>query len=219
LTKSNLKEQETPEAQQPLTQKGKRRCTQEEHIKWWKANSLKGKKLQRKRTIAKRKRLGKPTHTHSNSYSQIGHGSNIWNVNTGMQNTKPTTEQRTPTSNLNKAVFTRRSDPFKAERVDAVLSELTIGDDLTKEQWASIENLLCEFTDCFALSMSEVTVVAGATHKLNVADGTKFKKKVNQRPLSGPQKEYFNGVLDKMLEAGIIAPIDHNDVKCCGQPP
>ncbi|KAF8229648.1 hypothetical protein L208DRAFT_1052333, partial [Tricholoma matsutake] len=97
--------------------------------------------------------------------------------------------------------------------VDAVLSELTIGDDLTQEQCVSIENLLREFADCFALSMSEVTVVAGATHKLNVPEGTVFKTKVNQRPLSGPQKEYFNGVLDKMLEAGIIAPIDHNDVK------
>jgi hypothetical protein len=64
-----------------------------------------------------------------------------------------------------------------------------------------------EFADCFALSMSKVTVVAGATHKLNVPDGTKFKTRVNQRPLSRPQKEYFNSVLDKMLEAGIIAPI------------
>src|SRR5882757_6973151 len=64
--------------------------------------------------------------------------------------------------------------------------------------------------------MSKVTVVPGATHKLNMPEGTKFRTKVNQRPLSGPQKEYFNGILDKMLEAGIIAPIDHNDVKCCG---
>ncbi|KAF8222572.1 hypothetical protein L208DRAFT_1016463, partial [Tricholoma matsutake] len=111
-----------------------------------------------------------------------------------------------------KAVFTQQSDPFKLERVDAVLLELTIGDDLTQEQRVSIENLLREFADCFALSMSEVTVVAGATHKLNVPKGTVFKTKVNQRPLSGPQKEYFNGMLDKMLEAGIIAPIDHNDV-------
>jgi hypothetical protein len=113
-------------------------------------------------------------------------------------------------------VFTQQSDPFKAERVDAVLSEPTIGDDLTEEQCVSIDNLLCEFADCFALSMSEVTVVAGATHKLNIPEGTTFKKKVNQHPLSRPQKEYFNGVLDKMLEAGTIAPINHSEVKCCG---
>jgi hypothetical protein len=65
--------------------------------------------------------------------------------------------------------------------------------------------------------MSEVTVVPGATHKLNVPEGTKYKTKMNQRPLSGPQKEYFNGILNKMLEAGIITPIDHNNVKCCGE--
>jgi hypothetical protein len=114
------------------------------------------------------------------------------------------------TSNLNKAVFTRHSDPFKVEHMNAVLSELTIGDDLTKEQCISIENLLHEFTDCFTLSMSEVTVVAGATHKLNIPDSTKFKTKVNQWPLSRPQKEYFNGILNKMLEAGIIAPMMSN---------
>jgi hypothetical protein len=50
----------------------------------------------------------------------------------------------------------------------------------------------------------------------SLPEGTTFKKKVNQRPLSGPQKEYFNGVLDKMLEAGIIAPVNHSEVKCCG---
>ncbi|KAF8221060.1 hypothetical protein L208DRAFT_1072812, partial [Tricholoma matsutake] len=110
-------------------------------------------------------------------------------------------------------VFTRSSDQFEVERVNAVLSELTIGDDLTEKQCVSIDNLLHEFADCFALSMSEVTVVAGATHKLHIPNGTTFKKKVNQHPLSGPQKEYFNGVLDKLLEAGIIAPISHSVVK------
>jgi hypothetical protein len=100
--------------------------------------------------------------------------------------------------------------------VNTVLSELIIGDDLTEEQCISIDNLLHEFTDCFALSMSEVTVVVGVTHKLNIPEGTTFKKKVNQCPLSGPQKEYVNGVLDKMLEAGIIAPINHSEVKCFG---
>jgi hypothetical protein len=144
------------------------------------------------------------------------HQSNIWNINTEEQDTDTSTEQKILPGNLDKAVFTRQTDPFKVERVNAVLSELTIGDDLTEEQRVSIDNLLREFADCFALSMSEVTVVAGATHKLNIPEGTTFKKKVNQRPLSGPQKEYFNGMLDKMLEAGIIAPINHTEVKCCG---
>jgi hypothetical protein len=125
-------------------------------------------------------------------------------------------EQKLLTNDLDKAVFTHYSDPFKTECVDAVLSQLTIGDDLTAEQHISIVNLLRKFADCFALSMGEVTVVPGATHKLNIPDGTTFRKKVNQRPLSPPQREYFNGVLNKMLDAGIIALIDHKDVKSCG---
>jgi hypothetical protein len=157
-----------------------------------------------------------PTDTSNNPDPTPDHEDNIWNIDIKAQNIDLSTELRILPGNLDKAVFTRQSDPFKVERVKAVLSELTIGNDLTQEQRVSIENLLCEFADCFALSMSEVTVVAGATHKLNVPNGTKFKMKVNQRPLSGPQKEYFNGVLDKMLEAGIIALIDHNNVKCRG---
>jgi hypothetical protein len=43
-----------------------------------------------------------------------------------------------------------------------------------------------------------------------------FKTKVNQRPQSPLQKEFFNCVLDKMLTGGIIWPIAHQDVKCCG---
>jgi hypothetical protein len=76
-----------------------------------------------------------------------------------------------------------------------------------------VVNIIREHADCFALSMSKVTVVPGATHKLNIPDGTTFKTKVNQRPLTGSQKEYFNSVLDKMLEAGIVAPINHKKKK------
>lgn len=89
-------------------------------------------------------------------------------------------EQKLLTNNLDKGVCTRHTDPFKAEHVDAMLSELTIGDDLTEEQHIGIVNLLREFVDCFALSMSEVTVVPGTTHKLNIPNGTTFRKKVNQ---------------------------------------
>ena len=89
-------------------------------------------------------------------------------------------EQKILPGNLDKTVFTWLSDPFKVECMNAVLSKLTIGDNLTEEQHVHIDNLLCEFADCFALSMSKVTVVAGATHNLNIPEGTTFKKKVNQ---------------------------------------
>jgi hypothetical protein len=141
---------------------------------------------------------------------------NIWNIDQEEHDNNAGTEQKILPSDLDKTVFTQSSDPFNPEQVDAVLSELSIGNNITEEQHISIDNLLQEFANCFTLSMSKVTVVAGAMHKLNIPKGTTFKKKVNQHPLSMPQKEYFNGVLDKMLEAGIIAPINHSEVKCCG---
>ncbi|KAF8881800.1 hypothetical protein BD779DRAFT_1407247, partial [Infundibulicybe gibba] len=56
----------------------------------------------------------------------------------------------------------------------------------------------------------------GAIHKLNVPADAKFNTRIGQQRLTPPQKEYYNSVLDKMLEAGIVKPIDHKDVKCCG---
>ena len=64
--------------------------------------------------------------------------------------------------------------------------------------------------------MSEVTPVEGAAHRLDIPRDKQFKTKINQRLQSTPQKEFFSGVIDKMLSAGIIRPIAHQDVKCCG---
>jgi transposase InsO family protein len=147
---------------------------------------------------------------------QETHKDNAWSVNLTKTSGNEGTEQKLLVQDLDESVFTRKSEPFKDERVEAVLAEIKIGEDLNDEQRVSVVNVLREFADCFALSLSEVTVVKGAAHKLNIPEGTNFKTRVHQRPLTGPQKEYFNGVLDKMLDAGIIEPINHTDVKCCG---
>ena len=84
---------------------------------------------------------------------------------------------------LDESVFTRQSKLFKDKRVEAVLTEIRIGEDLNEEQCVSVVNVLCEIADCFALSLSEVTIIKGAVHKLNIPEGTKFKTRVNQ--LSG----------------------------------
>ncbi|KIM35494.1 hypothetical protein M413DRAFT_79366, partial [Hebeloma cylindrosporum] len=110
-------------------------------------------------------------------------------------------------------ILTRQTQPFLPARVDAVLAEIALGEDLTAGEKERVVDVLREFADCFALSMSEVTPVEGASHKLNIPEGSTFRTKVNQRPLSLPQREYFNDVIDKMLGAGIIAPISHRDVK------
>ncbi|KAF8221482.1 hypothetical protein L208DRAFT_1531951 [Tricholoma matsutake] len=216
-------------------QDGNKRCTKVEHAQWQVANGLHEGRSQAECASAKRKRLGKSLQKDKRLTAQLSSSTeipltnnipnspdpkpsegNIWNISSEEHDINTGTEQKILSGDRDKAVFTQSSDPFKVEHVNEVLSELTIGDDLTEKQCISIDNLLRKFADCFALSMSEVMVVAGATHKLHIPNGTTFKKKVNQRPLSGPQKEYFNGVLNKMLEAGIIAPISHSAVKCCG---
>lgn len=114
------------------------------------------------------------------------------------------------------SLLTRKTEPHKPERVATILNEVTFGDDLDEGQRQQARDLIAEFADCFALAMSEVTPVPGAHHRLDIPRDTKFKTKVGQRPLSAPQKEYFNTVLDTMLAADIIEPIDYQDVKCCG---
>ena len=128
----------------------------------------------------------------------------------------PGAEQPDITKVFKPSVLTRKTDPHNPERIAAIRSEVTIGRDLTPEQAEIVWQTISEYADCFALSMSEVTPVEGAAHRLDIPRDTQFRTKVNQRPQSPPQKEFFNGVLDKMLEAGIVRPIDHQDVKCCG---
>ncbi|KJA13378.1 hypothetical protein HYPSUDRAFT_151665, partial [Hypholoma sublateritium FD-334 SS-4] len=111
------------------------------------------------------------------------------------------------------SVATRRTDPFMKERVKRILSEVTIGADLSELQHEIVRNMIAEFADCFALEMSEVTPVHGAEHKLNLEPNAKFRTKPGQRPLSPPQKEYLNKVIDTMLKADIIRAIDFRDVK------
>ncbi|KIM44035.1 hypothetical protein M413DRAFT_433363, partial [Hebeloma cylindrosporum] len=112
------------------------------------------------------------------------------------------------------SIFTRTTDPWQPKRVAAVLEDVTIGADLTPEQRAQVGSLLTEFADCFALSLGEVLPVKGAEHHLNIPEGSKFRTRVHQRPLSPPQKAFYNEVLDKMLAADIIRPIAAGDVKC-----
>ncbi|KII91258.1 hypothetical protein PLICRDRAFT_680690, partial [Plicaturopsis crispa FD-325 SS-3] len=111
------------------------------------------------------------------------------------------------------SVFTRHTDPFKAARVEQILKEVNIGNDLTNEERVTVVELITEFADCFALSVGEVKPVKGATHHLNLPANTKLKWKVHQQPLFGEKQEYFFSHVDAMLEAGIIAPIAAEDVK------
>ncbi|KAF9540438.1 hypothetical protein CPC08DRAFT_650889, partial [Agrocybe pediades] len=128
----------------------------------------------------------------------------------------PGTEQPILSKSFKPTVLSRKTDPFNPSRVATVLSEITVGEDLSPSEKSAVLDLLTEFADCFALSVNEVNTVEGAEHRFNIPEGATFRTKVNQRPLSPPQRVFFDGVLDKMLEAEIIRPISHREVKCCG---
>jgi hypothetical protein len=101
-------------------------------------------------------------------------------------------------------IFTRHSDPFKPERVAEVMQSIMIGEDLSEEQRQQVRALCEEFADTFALAVSEVYPVTFKTPKLTFPEGTTFSTKVNQRPLTPPQREYLYERLNELETAGII---------------
>lgn len=112
------------------------------------------------------------------------------------------------------SIFCRATEPFRADRVKRILKEVQIGDDLTVEQRAQVDSMIREYADCFALSVSEVTPIPGAEHRLNIPPGKVFPLIVHQRRLTPPQREYINEKINEMLAADIIEPCDPSHVKC-----
>jgi hypothetical protein len=109
------------------------------------------------------------------------------------------------------------TDPFKAERVEEILRLVTIGDNLTISQRHRVQDLVRFFADIFALSVSEVKTVDNisyVTHHLDIPPDAKFLLKVNQKPLTPPQRQYLYNNIDTMLEAGVIEACKPDDVKC-----
>jgi hypothetical protein len=141
----------------------------------------------------------------------------IYTITTESTNSPDATGTTQPDviTNLDKSIFTRFTKPNKPERVQKILELVTIGDDLTMSEREAVRDLIVEFADCFALSVSEVKAVKNGEHKLDIKPGTTFSTKVANRPFSPPQKAYFNKVLDELLLAGVTRPIAAEDVKCC----
>ncbi|KAF8161917.1 hypothetical protein K438DRAFT_1618768, partial [Mycena galopus ATCC 62051] len=142
----------------------------------------------------------------------------IWHLDdaAGLSQEDPGVEQPESAGAADRTLFTRKTNPRDARRMAEVKRRITIGRDLTPDERQQVDALLDEFVDVFGLSMSEVYAVPGAEHRLDVPAGATFKTKVNQRPLSPPQRTFFNKVIDEMLDAGVIRPINPADVKCCG---
>jgi len=128
---------------------------------------------------------------------------NVWKVEIQNQHSDPDPGTAQPDINVDAdtSIFTRKSQPFATARVEAVLAAICIGDDLSPKEAIIVQDLIREYTDCFTLSMSEVHLVPGAVHKIDIPKDKVFNTKVHQRPLTPPQRTYYDGVLDHMLEA------------------
>ena len=113
------------------------------------------------------------------------------------------------------SLFTRVTDPHNPRRVSEILKHVSIGMDLSDEQRNRVRNLLSEFADCFALSVSEVIPIPGAEHRIHIPAGATFPKKIpRQRQLTEAQRAYLSDAIDELLKADIIEPIRPEDVKC-----
>ena len=113
-----------------------------------------------------------------------------------------------PTEELasdNANIFTCAMDPFKPARVKERQRLVTIRDDLTAHEHAQVQLLISEFTDVFALSVSEVKQVDGTIHWLNIEPNAKFSTKVHQKPLTPSQRRYLHKKLQAMLDAALVA--------------
>lgn len=98
--------------------------------------------------------------------------------------------------------------------MEAILSAIQLGEDLTEEERVKARTLIEEFADCFALAVSEVFQVPEAVHHLDVPANTKFSTKIHQRPLTPPQRQFLSKKIDEMVDAGIIEHIEPARVKC-----
>jgi len=91
----------------------------------------------------------------------------------------------------NANIFMCRTDPFKPAQVEEIWCLVKIGDDLTNHERSQVQSLVTEFVDVFALSVSKVTQVEGAVHRLNIDPNAKFLTKIHQKPLTLPSANTY----------------------------
>lgn len=104
--------------------------------------------------------------------------------------------------------------PFKPTRVTEILCLIQIRNDVLVEECTTVQQLVEEFADIFALSVHKVKHIPGAEHHLDVLEDAQLHTKIGQKPMTPPQATYFSKPLDIMLKAGVCAHIAAKDVKC-----
>lgn len=108
----------------------------------------------------------------------------------------------------------RDADPFAEGRIRRIMEQVSIGADLSHEEHRKVQDLVAEFEDVFALSLSEVRPVDFIKHKLAIKEGAILLKQVSQKPLTKARRMWYIGILDEMEKAGICKWIVAEDVKC-----
>src|ERR1700683_458457 len=108
----------------------------------------------------------------------------------------------------------RVKGPFTDERVNEILSKIEFGTDLTADQLAEVKDLVREFADVFALSISEVFYVDWHHHHLNVDPNVKLPHRMSQRPITENQKDWYYHMLDETESAHVIQKVPGDFLKC-----
>ncbi|KIK21563.1 hypothetical protein PISMIDRAFT_79898, partial [Pisolithus microcarpus 441] len=111
-------------------------------------------------------------------------------------------------------IFTRLTEkgPFYPPRVKAIVEMVNYGP-LPPDLLDRIKKKVAEFADTFALSVREVKPVTFHKFHLDIPKEMTFSTKVNQKPLTQPQKEFLFPVLDEFNAAGIMRDIPVHEVK------
>ena len=95
--------------------------------------------------------------------------------------------------------------------------EVTLGWDIMEAEHDTAQTTIAEFTDCFALSIKEISTIPGAVHKLNILEGVTFRTKIPLRSYNPDQRVFMEVKIDEMLEAGVICKIHPRDVRFVAQ--
>ena len=104
--------------------------------------------------------------------------------------------------------------PFKPTRVTEILGLIQIRNNVLIEECTTVQQLVGEFADIFALSVHKVKHIPGTEHHLDVPGEVQLHTKIGQKPMTPPQAAYFSKALDIMLKAGVCARITAKGVKC-----
>ena len=102
--------------------------------------------------------------------------------------THPGIEQPDVTKTFKPTLLTRKTDPHNPVRVEAILTEITLGQDLTSTQREAIHAMISEYAECFALSMSKVMLVEGASLCLTYPETSSFEPKLTKDHRAHPKR-------------------------------